>query len=151
MDFVAFFPGCGQDLAAQVNAEHHTDAPVDPIGDAGNEQNQHNGGKRGIGHISQAMQGTLDRRRSGDHRTGDHNQGHLHGEGQQVPEALHPGVHQAELTFGGGKQQWRWGKEQSQNADDDCQQKGKYHRIRRPFFKKTDKTGGQAVFHCSIC
>ncbi|CAH0288982.1 hypothetical protein SRABI70_03991 [Pseudomonas sp. Bi70] len=82
---------------------HQAEAPVHPGGGHRYQGDEHDGLPRRAGNARQAVQQPGNRWRVGQRMTGDQHQGHLHGEGQQVPETAAPVLGHLRQALAGGE------------------------------------------------
>ena len=133
------------------NAAHHflgkqgtddqTEAPVQPAADGGDEGGDHDGLHVVVAQTRHSPQGLFAGLGGSHGGTEYQNQGHLHGERQQAPEALcvAPGVEHLQRTHSRGKH----GADENDDAQDDGEQEG----IRQPAIDHANAAVGEFLEH----
>ena len=128
-------------LAGQQSAGDQAEAPVQPAADGGNEGGDHDGLHVVVAHTGHEPQRLL-AGLGGSHGGAEHqHQSHLHGEGQQAPEAAGgaPGVEHLQRPHLGG--------DHREHIHDDGQDDCKQERIRQPPVDHANAAIGEFLKH----
>ena len=125
----------------QQSAHHQAEAPVQPAADGGDHGGDHDGLHVVVAQTRHSPQGLFAGLGGSHGGTEYQNQGHLHGERQQAPEALcvAPGVEHLQRTHSRGKH----GADENDDAQDDGEQEG----IRQPAIDHANAAVGEFLEH----
>jgi len=133
-------------LACQRAGEHGADdqaeAPVDPGTGQRDERDQHDGLARGLRDAGHAVEQSVDCRRPCQGMAGDQDQRHLHGEGQQVPEAVAPVLRHGRQALTGAEHGGDQHDQREQDGEDEGRGEEALHQV--------DAGGGYSVEHDGV-